>query len=121
MVLVDTSVWVDFLRHGDAGLADLLAGDDVLCHPFVIGEIACGRLSPRKELLDRLALLPKTPSIRHDEALEFIEMHRLAGQGLGFIEVNLLASAVLGRAEFWSRDKRLRNAAVKLGIGFDEA
>jgi predicted nucleic acid-binding protein len=117
-VLVDTSVWVDFLRQKDAVLSGLLEAGDLVCHPFVIGELACGRLHPRGEILERLSLLPAAPKVTDAEALAFIEMHRLPGLGLGLVDVHLLASAVLGRAALWTRDTRLRKAAETLGVGF---
>ena len=121
MVLADTSIWVDYLRHGDEGLAALLEAGDALCHPLVVGELACGHLHPRREILKRVSLLPMAPAIRQAEALELIDIHRLAGLGLGFIDVQLLGSAILAGAGLWTRDKILRKTAEKLGIGFREA
>lgn len=118
MVLVDTSVWIDHLRRGDAGLASLLETREVLCHPFIIGEIACGHLTSRKEILRRLGMLPSAAMVRHPEALEFIETRRLSGMGLGFIDMNLLAAASLGGNLIWSRDKALRKAADALKISY---
>jgi predicted nucleic acid-binding protein len=106
-VLVDTSVWVDYLREGNRRLTALLENDQVLCHPFVIGELACGWLESRQEILERLDLLPKAVSVQHPEALEFIDSHGLWGKGIGFIDVHLLASAFLSDARLWTRDKRL--------------
>jgi predicted nucleic acid-binding protein len=120
MVLVDTSVWIDFLRRGAGQLTALLESGEVLCHPFIIGELACGHLSPRKEVLDRLSLLPTAQVIRHPETLGFIETHRIFDLGLGFIDIHLLASASLHGATLWSRDKALRKSAEKMGIGFRE-
>ena len=118
MVLIDTSVWVDFLRQGDPGVVALLESGDVICHPFVIGEIACGNLTFRKEILHRLALLPTASSVRNSEALAFIEAHRLSGLRLGFIDMHLLAAAHLDGFSIWSRDKVLRRAAEKLKISY---
>lgn len=50
MILVDTSVWVDHFRTGNRKLADLLDEEQVLMHPFVIGELACGSLRKRAEV-----------------------------------------------------------------------
>jgi predicted nucleic acid-binding protein len=49
MILVDTSVWVDHLRKGDRNLAALLTASNVLMHPFVIGELACGNLRAEEQ------------------------------------------------------------------------
>ncbi|MDQ3000493.1 MAG: type II toxin-antitoxin system VapC family toxin [Fibrobacterota bacterium] len=118
MVLIDTSVWVDFLRQGDPGVVTLLESGDVICHPLVLGEIACGNLASRKEVLHRLSLLPTTPMVRHSELLAFIEAHRLSGLGLGFIDMHLLAAANLEGISIWSREKALRKAAEKLKISY---
>ena len=117
-ILVDTSVWVDYFRKGNPQLAALLENDDVICHPMVIGELACGWLSPRQEILDRLELLPASPSASHSEAFRFIEDHDLWGKGIGFIDVHLLASASLGNSKLWTRDKRLHGIARDIGTAF---
>src|SRR5437867_10083287 len=98
-ILVDTSIWVDYLRKGDLRLAALLENDQVLCHPLVVGELACGWLTPRQEILDRFKLLPASPSANNNEALQFIEDHNLWGKGIGFIDVHLLASAFLSNSK----------------------
>ena len=116
MILVDTSVWVDHLRHADAGLADLLERAQVLMHPFVVGEIACGSLAMRAPLLDLLQDLPMAPVADIDEVLGFIAQRRLHGKGIGYVDVHLLASVALtAGARLWTRDKRLRAVAETLG------
>jgi predicted nucleic acid-binding protein len=116
VILVDTSVWVDHLRRGDPPLARALAVGAVLAHPFVIGEIACGLLPRRAETLALLAALPATPVAGHEEALGFIERHRLAGRGVGYVDIHLLASSALAGAKLWTRDKRLAAVAVALRL-----
>lgn len=116
MILVDTSVWVDHLRRGNHDLGRLLIDEQVLCHPFVVGELACGRLSDRAEILSQLQALPQAGSVGHQEALAFVEMHRLMGAGLGWVDVNLLASAALSAASLWSFDRSLMTAAKRLGL-----
>lgn len=116
MVLVDTSVWVDHLRFGDPQLASLLEDGDVACHPFVIGELACGNLPERTELLGRLNEMPRTDLASQAEVMSMIEAHRLMGTGIGFIDVHLLASARLNGMLIWTRDLPLRKAAAKLDV-----
>lgn len=118
MVLVDTSVWIEHLRSGDPHLAELLGRDAVACHEFVIGEIACGNLKKRKEILGLLALLPLCEAASHDEVLFFMDRHRLMGKGICYIDACLLASATLSRARLWTRDKRLADLAEELGCGY---
>jgi predicted nucleic acid-binding protein len=115
MILADTSVWVDHLQRRNAELAALLVDEHVLCHPFVVGELACGRLRNRREILALLHALPQAHTVEHDEALEFIEIHQLMGTGLGWVDVHLLAAAALVRAKLWTFDRRLMNAAKRLG------
>jgi len=83
-VLVDTSVWVDHLRKGDTHLVQLLDKGQVLCHPFVIGELACGNLKNRAEILNALKELACAPTIEFDEYMQFIDQNRLYGVGIGF-------------------------------------
>lgn len=115
-VLVDTSVWVAHLRSGDIGLETLLNDGGVLCHPFVIGELACGNINNRAEIISLLQSLPAAESVGHDEAMAFIESHKLMGKGLGYIDVHLLASAMLSDCWLWTLDKGLGRAATHMGI-----
>lgn len=118
MILVDSSVWIDHLRRGDPALERALDAALVLCHPFVIGELACGSLRQRARLLAALRAMPGAPVATHDEALTFLERHHLAGRGIGWVDVHLLASTILaGGARLWTRDKRLAAMAADLGIG----
>ena len=117
MILVDTSIWVDHLRKGDAALAAALMANRVATHPFVIGELACGQLRARDRILSLLRSLPKVPTATDEEALQFLERRRLYGRGLGYIDVHLLAAAFLHRdGRLWTRDKRLNAAAAELHL-----
>jgi hypothetical protein len=122
LILVDTSVWVDHLRRGDAQLAGLLERGAVVMHPFVIGEIACGSLADRSTILELLQDLPIAVVADVDEVLGFIERHKLHGKGIGYIDVHLLASVALtDGAKIWTRDKRLRAAADDLDCAYPDA
>ncbi|MGC2108549.1 MAG: type II toxin-antitoxin system VapC family toxin [Candidatus Korobacteraceae bacterium] len=115
-MLIDTSVWVEHLRRGDPTLSSLLDRDEVECHPFIIGELACGSLRRRSEVLSLLRSLPHVPVASHDEVLTFIERHRLMGRGIGWIDAHLLASAALSNTPLWSRDRRLSEVAAELRL-----
>ncbi len=116
MILVDSSIWIDHLRKPQAELERLLSDGQVLCHPFVVGELACGHLRRRLEFLAQIQLLPMAPVATYTEALALIERHGLAGRGIGWTDVHLLSSALLVRpAALWTRDKRLAAAAAGLG------
>ena len=114
MVLVDTSVWVAHLRHGKVGLKPLLNEGQVVCHPFVIGELACGNLQNRSEILVHLQTLPQAILAQNEEVLHFIENYHLMGKGLGYIDMHLLASARLTMVTLWTLDNKLNEVAVKL-------
>lgn len=120
MLLVDTSVWVDHFRHGVSLLDDLLTSGQVATHPFVIGELACGNLTNRAEILELLSSLPSLKSASHAEALHLIQTHSLHGTGIGWIDVHLLSSALLNHAPIWTRDRKLKAAARTLGIAGKE-
>ena len=116
MVLVDTSVWVNHLRRGDTQLEKLLLDGEVVCHPFVIGELACGNIKNRSEILALLQALPKAPTIDLAEYLYFIEQNHLSGTGIGFVDVHLLASSKLSGIPLWTNDKRLKRLVSKLEL-----
>jgi predicted nucleic acid-binding protein len=118
MVLVDTSVWVSHLRHGNEGLQELLYDGEVVCHPFIVGELACGNLKNRNEILTYLQSLPMTILAEDEEVLKFIENNQLMGKGLGYIDVHLIASAVLTNVLLWSLDKTLNKLTEKIGINY---
>lgn len=120
MILVDTSIWVDHLRSGESRLADSLHRSQILAHPFVVGELACGNLRKRDEILRLLSDLPQSPVASTEEALHFIERHQLMGQGIGYIDVHLLAATALaGDALLWTADKRLKKVASELKLAMD--
>jgi predicted nucleic acid-binding protein len=118
-MLVDTSVWVNHFRAPNIDLESLLDEGRVSTHPFVIGELACGSLRRRTEVLRLIEALPFTPVASHDEVLTLIERERLHGARLGWIDMHLLASARLARESLWSADRRLREAAVRLRLADD--
>ena len=119
MILVDTSVWVDHLRLGDAQLSGMLESGRVVMHPFVVGEIACGSMTQRAAVLALLQDLPHAVVATHEELLAFIERHALHGKRVGYVDVHLLAAVALtGGVSLWTRDKALRAAAQALGFAY---
>ncbi|MHB1665567.1 MAG: type II toxin-antitoxin system VapC family toxin [bacterium] len=113
MILVDTSVWISHLREGNNELISLLNKNEVLCHPFIVGEIACGNLKNRTEIIYLLNSLPSAIVAEPEEILQFIENNELMGKGLGYIDIHLLASALLTHTRLWTLDKRLDDIAKK--------
>ena len=116
MTLVDTSVWIDHLRSRNASLVALLESDHVLTHPFVIGEVACGNLSNRRQVLELLQSLPAAVRAADAEVLALVEGRRLYGTGVGWVDVHLLAAALLTPCGIWTLDARLREAAEDAGV-----
>lgn len=122
MILVDTSVWIDHLRAGRLALQHLLERGAVLVHPWVTGELALGQLTQHQRILGLLSSLPSAIVVTPEEVLEFVERHQLAGAGVGYVDLQLLAAAQLTPdASLWTADKRLATTAVRLGLAVDPA
>jgi len=118
MVLVDTSVWVSHFRDGNNELANLLNNGEVLCHPLIVGELACGNFKDRAVILSFLKLLPMSVEAEHEEVLSFIDNNRLMGKGIGYVDAQLVASAVLTGIAIWTFDKKLVQVADGLHIKY---
>ena len=118
MVLVDTSVWVSHLRLGSSRLQKLLQEGRVASHPCIIGELACGNISNRTEIISLMQSLPMLDAVEHEELLLFIEHNKMMGAGLGFVDVHLLAAAMLAGIPLWTQDKKLKQAFSRLSIDF---
>ena len=116
MTLADTSVWVDHLRYDGHPLAVLLDDGRVLCHPFVVGELACGSLSNRDRFLRLLEALPQAQMAEHQEVLQLVRARCIHARGLGWIDMHLLASALLEGCTLWTMDRRLEEVAAELGV-----
>jgi predicted nucleic acid-binding protein len=117
VILVDTSVWVEHLRHGLPRLATLLQAGEVLIHPWVIGELACGNLRNRSQVLDLLQGLPAAMVASDTEVLLLIEREQLMGRGIGYIDAHLVAAARLSHCRLWTQDRRLAAVAQEQGLG----
>ncbi|OVE78934.1 VapC toxin family PIN domain ribonuclease [bacterium I07] len=118
MVLVDTSVWISHFREMNAELHRLLYNEKVLSHPYIIGEIACGNIKNRREILNLLDAMPKSRFVHDYEVLLFLESNRLMGMGLGYIDMCLLASAVLTDVHLWTLDKSLRDVSTRFNLQY---
>jgi predicted nucleic acid-binding protein len=119
MILADTSVWVDHLRRGNQSLVAFLEDGSVLGHPLVFGELACGNLKARGQILELLAALPPVIVATHEEALRLLDAARLFDRGLGWIDIHLLTSARLTGCRLWTLDKALAAAAAELGVALE--
>jgi hypothetical protein len=119
MILVDTSIWIDHLHQAKPVLVDLLGRYSVRCHPMVIGELALGNIKDRETVLDSLDDLPSVVVASHDEVMYLVTQRKLYGRGLSLVDAHLIASVLLDpEALLWTRDKRLRQAAADLGVGY---
>lgn len=118
MVLVDTSIWVHHLRKGDRHLESLLLDSEVACHPFIIGELACGNIRNRSEILSLLRTLHSVSTVDMTEYLFFVEKNHLFAVGIGLVDAHLLASSKLSGIPLWTADKRLKEAALHLNVSY---
>jgi hypothetical protein len=118
MVLVDTSVWVAHLRDGNVGLEELLNEGQAVCHPFIIGELACGNLKNRSLILSLLKSLPLATVAEHEEVMHFIGNKDLMGKGLGYVDIHLLTSAALSGIPIWTLDRKLDGSSERLGLKY---
>jgi predicted nucleic acid-binding protein len=118
MILVDTSVWIDFLagRPAAADLKALLLAGEVVCHPAVRGEVALGSLAERERVLALLGTLPRAGAVDDERVIELISRSHLAGTGIGWVDAHLLACAQSNRLRLWTHDRRLEKAARRLGV-----
>ena len=117
MTIVDTSVWIDFLRTGDPDLQRMLDANQVLMHPMIVGELACGRITEREVVLNLLQRLPSAPVASHREVLTFMGTQGLMGTGIGYVDAHLLAAAALAApTQIWTRDRALGTAGQSLGL-----
>jgi predicted nucleic acid-binding protein len=119
IILVDTSVWIKHLREGDKNLVRLLEQGFVTCHPFIIGELACRGIKNRHEIIGLLNDLPSTDILDHYDIIEFIEYRKIMNKGIGYVDVHLLASALVSETPLWTFDKALKKVANQLSIEYD--
>jgi predicted nucleic acid-binding protein len=120
VILVDTSVWVEHLRRGLPRLATLLQDGKVLIHPWVIGELACGNLRNRADVLELLQGLLAASVASDSEVLLLIEREQLMGRGIGYVDAHLVASAKLSHCQLWTQDQRLAAVAIERGLTMPE-
>jgi predicted nucleic acid-binding protein len=122
LILADTAVWVDHLHHGDEPMAALLDAGEIVIHPHVIGEIALGSLRNRAEILEKLRALPRLMVAEEEEVAHLIEQRRLFGAGIGYVDAHLLSACLLTPGtRLWTRDKKLRTVAQRLGVAHGPA
>ncbi|MBV8371725.1 MAG: PIN domain-containing protein [Candidatus Eremiobacteraeota bacterium] len=119
MVLVDTSVWIEYLKHGHGELGALLEDDLVLTHPFVLGELACGNLHQRARILNDLATLPSVSIAHHDEVIRLVERRRIYGKGVGWVDAHLIASALISHCRLYTSDRRLLQLATECDVAHE--
>jgi hypothetical protein len=113
VILADTSIWIDHLRRGNAALTASLDRAEVATHPFVLGELACGQMRARNQILDMLAGLPSVAAVSDAEAMSFLNAQHLSGRGLGWIDVHLLAAAIVANVPLVTLDARLAAAHTR--------
>jgi predicted nucleic acid-binding protein len=118
MILVDTSVWIQHFRKPQLELVGALEREEVACHVMIWGELACGHLSERRQLLHYLSLLPAARACEDAEVMHLIESRRLYGTGLSWVDAHLLAAALTLDLRLWTLDETLARQATKLRAGY---
>lgn len=116
MIVADTSVWIDHLRYENALFRRRLEEGEIVVQEDVVGELACGGLRQRKQILHLLAALPRVPVASFDEVMHLVESRTLMGRGIGWIDAKILAGCMLGRARLWTLDSRLHRVAESLFV-----
>jgi len=119
MVLADTSIWVAHFRKSNASFASLLANDQILSHPLVLIELACGSPpAPRSKTLSYIKKLRRAVVATSEETLS---LHKINDSGCGAVDVSLLASTLLSENTLiWTFDKNLESLASRLGISYTQ-
>jgi predicted nucleic acid-binding protein len=123
MVLVDTSVWIRFLKGQEpytSGLDELLGRDEVVGHEVVYGEMLIGDRGGRAPLLTAYGQIHRAPVVPHAEVVAFVRARRLSGRGVGWVDVHLLASAIVADARLWTADVRLAAVAAALDVSHEQ-
>ena len=115
MILADSSLWIDHLRRGNALLVNALREGSIVVHPFVIGELACGTLRRRSDLLEDLGRMPQIAAAEHEEVMALVEGRQLAGTGIGWTDAHLMAAALIARVALWTLDRALGDAWKRIG------
>ena len=118
MTLVDTSIWIDHFRLPDARLTQLLTTESASIHPFVLGELAAGNIPKRQATLADLAKLPQVPAAQESDVHHLLESNRLWAKGLGWVDLHLLAAALISGCNLLTADHAIMAAATRLGIAY---
>ena len=119
MIVADTSIWIDHLRSSNPHMRMLLGDAAVLQHRFIVGELAVGNLPNRADTLAMLLGMASVPIVSEREFYEFMERQPITGTGLGFVDINLLASLTrFPGVRLWTKDKRLNEHAIRMGFAY---
>lgn len=117
MILADTSVWIDHLRHSNDRLVQRLQNGEICCHPHIIVELGLGSLRNRSGFLPLLEQLPQSPLARHAEIMKLTGQRNLYSLGIGFVDIHLIASCLIDRnIRLWALDNRLHRVAMELDL-----
>ena len=124
MVLVDTSVWIRFLAGREpysSGLDELLQRDEVVGHQMVFGELLIGDPGGRTKLLAEYALIHRAPLVDHDEVVQLVRGRRLHGRGVGWVDIHLIAAALVGGFQVWTADRSFAAVVKELRLDYNSA
>ncbi len=118
-VLVDSSVWVGHFKHRNEHLVALLEVDAVVCHPYIVAEVACGTPPGRKGVISMLAELESVSMAAQNELLALLHARKLYGRGCGFFDLSLLAAVLINEMTvIWTLDTRFEQIAIEMNKAF---
>lgn len=114
---------VAHFRSGNPMLQSLLAMDQLLCHPLLVLELACGTPpAPRERTLGHLNNIQQAVITTTDEIPALIERQQFHDSGCGAVDMALLAAVLLTPdALLWTMDKDLDALAARWGVAFSTA
>lgn len=121
MILIDTSVWIRKWAgqpNFAAGLDGLLRQDQVGGHALVHGELLAGDTGGRAQALRDYEQLPWAPTLPHQDVVGIVRQRKLAGRGVGWIDLHLLAASLASGWAFWTADEHLASLAREMRIAW---
>jgi predicted nucleic acid-binding protein len=117
LILADTAIWITHFRRDDAEMRMQLNQRNIAIHPFIVAELALGSLGNREKTLRMLERIPQVKLAQLGEVRRMIEMHEFFSRAIGLTDAHLVASALITPStQLWTRDRRLREVALALGI-----
>lgn len=119
MIIVDTNAWVSFFKGEKKArhIQDMIIEDRVAMHPYIYGELLLGGLAEKARSL-LLAIEPV--NVIHQEAVfSFILKNRMKIRGIGWVDVNILISALSYKHRVYTFDENLTKVSREFNCNID--